>query len=171
MFLALCKIFLIKKGLFIVEVHLVYPSSLQALYSNTQKQIIQIQHNRIKKPNWQKATSQLFTSVAEDLNSGQPSTNPASARAGLEPGTAGLRVRRADHSATLPPDKMLDSMLASLGEITGFQTEYWYNFQRPGACFSIVAMTFRFPKAVYVCRVYIFGLKNYTIKLSVNKQN
>ena len=24
------------------------------------------------------------------------------ARAGLEPGTAGLRVRRADHSATLP---------------------------------------------------------------------
>ena len=25
------------------------------------------------------------------------------ARAGLEPGTAGLRVRRADHSATLPP--------------------------------------------------------------------
>ena len=25
------------------------------------------------------------------------------ARAGLEPGTAGLRVQRADHSATLPP--------------------------------------------------------------------
>ena len=25
------------------------------------------------------------------------------ARAGLEPGTAGLQVRRADHSATLPP--------------------------------------------------------------------
>ena len=25
-------------------------------------------------------------------------------RAGLEPGTAGLRVRHADHSATLPPD-------------------------------------------------------------------
>ena len=27
------------------------------------------------------------------------------ARAGLEPGTAGLRVRSADHSATLPPYK------------------------------------------------------------------
>ena len=26
------------------------------------------------------------------------------ARPGLEPGTAGLRVRRADHSATLPPN-------------------------------------------------------------------
>ena len=93
------------------------------------------------------------------------------ATAGLEPGTAGLRVRRAEHSATLPPNKMLESMLTSLGEVTGFQTEYWYNFQRPGPCFSVVAMTCRFPKAVYVCRVYIFGLKNYTIKLSVNKQN
>ena len=37
-----------------------------------------MQHNRIKNPNWQEATSWLFTSVAEDLNSGRPSTNPAS---------------------------------------------------------------------------------------------
>ena len=40
--------------------HLAYPASLQALHSNTYKQIIQIQHNRIKKPNWQEATSWLF---------------------------------------------------------------------------------------------------------------
>ena len=64
-----------------------------------------IQHNRIKNPNWQKATRWLFTSEAANLNSGRPSTNIIQqvARAGLEPGTAGLRVRRADHSATLPP--------------------------------------------------------------------
>ena len=34
------------------------------------------------------------------------------ARAGLEPGTVGLRVRRADHSATLPPQcSLLGSLL------------------------------------------------------------
>ena len=43
-----------------------------------------------------------FTSVAENLNLGRPRTNPASGRAGLEPGTAGLQVQRADHSATHP---------------------------------------------------------------------
>ena len=59
----------------------------------------------MKNPNWQKATSCQFTSVAENLNSGRPRTNPQVARAGREPGTAGLRVRRADPSATLPPLK------------------------------------------------------------------
>ena len=41
---------------------------------------MQIEHHRlrIKNPNWQEATSGLFTSVAEDLNLGQPKTNPAS---------------------------------------------------------------------------------------------
>ena len=33
---------------------------------------MQIQHNRIKNPNRQEAISWLFTSVAEDLNSGRP---------------------------------------------------------------------------------------------------
>ena len=31
----------------------------------------------IKNPNWQEATIWLFTSVAEDLNSGRSRTNPA----------------------------------------------------------------------------------------------
>ena len=42
------------KGLFIVEnlcSQLAYPASLHSLHSNTQKQIIQIKHNRIKNPN------------------------------------------------------------------------------------------------------------------------
>ena len=66
------KIF--KKASLQWKVHLVYPASLQTLHANTQKQIIRIQCNRIKNPNWQEATSWLFTSVAEDLNTGQPRT-------------------------------------------------------------------------------------------------
>ena len=43
---------------------------IQELHSNN-KQIIQLERNRIKKPNWQVATSWLlFTSMAEDLNLG-----------------------------------------------------------------------------------------------------
>ena len=44
--------------------------------------ITQIQHNRIRNPNWQETTSWLFTSEAEDLNLGRPSTNPASGQSG-----------------------------------------------------------------------------------------
>ena len=40
--------------------HLAFPASLQALQSNTYKQIIDIQHNRIKNPNWQETTGWLF---------------------------------------------------------------------------------------------------------------
>ena len=40
--------------------------------------MMQIGHNSIKIGNWQETTSWLFTSVAEDLNSGGPRTNPAS---------------------------------------------------------------------------------------------
>ena len=50
--------------------HLAYLASLQALHSDTYKQIIQIQHNRIKNPNWQEATCWLFISVVKHLNSG-----------------------------------------------------------------------------------------------------
>ena len=55
-----------------------------------------MQHDRIKNPNWQEATSWLFTSVAEEQIQ-------QVARARLEPATAGLRARSADNSATLPP--------------------------------------------------------------------
>ena len=63
---------------------------------------MQIEHNKIKNSNWREAISWLFSSVAEDLNSGQQRTNPAS---GLQPGT-GLRVPRAEHSATLPQSSL-----------------------------------------------------------------
>ena len=57
---------------------LAYSASLQSLHSNNSDQIIQIEHNRIKKRNWQ----QVFTSMAEDLNSGLATTNPASDQSG-----------------------------------------------------------------------------------------
>ena len=56
--------------------------SLEALHSNNKKQSIQMEHNRIKNPNWQEAASCLFTSVEEDLNLEGPRTNPASGQSG-----------------------------------------------------------------------------------------
>ena len=63
------------------------------------------ERNKIKNPNWQEASSWLFTLVAEDLNSGHTEYKSSKwpARAGLEPGTAGLQVRRTDHLAMLSP--------------------------------------------------------------------
>ena len=74
------------KGLFIVESALSLSSldNTEALHLNTSKQKIQIQGNRIKNPNWQESTSWQFTSKAEDLNLGQPRTNPASGQSGTQ---------------------------------------------------------------------------------------
>ena len=91
------------------KVHLTYPASLQALYTNTWKQIIQIQYNRVKNPNWQKATSWLCTSVVENLDSDNRGQIQQIARAGLEPETAGLWVR------WLPP--MLPKIFTDVGLI------------------------------------------------------
>ena len=46
------------------------------------------------------ATGWLFTSLAEDFELGRPRKNPTSGQRVNRTGTAGLRVRRADHSAT-----------------------------------------------------------------------
>ena len=54
------------------------------------KQIIQIKLNRVKNPTGRRQTSWLFTSVVEDLNSGQPRTNPAGGQCGTW--TWGLRI-------------------------------------------------------------------------------
>ena len=66
------------------------------------KQIIQTEHTYkltlLRIPTGRRQTSWLVTSVTEDLDSGL-------VRAGLEPGNAGLRVRHADHSAALTPDR------------------------------------------------------------------
>ena len=46
------------------------------------KQIIEIKHNGVKNPNCRRQTSWLFTSVAEDLNSGLSRRNPPSGQGG-----------------------------------------------------------------------------------------
>lgn len=51
-----------------------YSASIHALHSEINNSN---NHNMIKNPNWEEATSWLFTSVAKDLNSGRPRTNPA----------------------------------------------------------------------------------------------
>ena len=96
---------------------LAYPDSLEALprpvkYLET---ITQIQHNRIKNPNWQEAISWLFTSVAEDMNSESPREEIEQVlRAGLEPGTAGLRARCADNSSATMPLSMFMATIFTL---------------------------------------------------------
>ena len=48
--------------------------------------IFQKQHNRIKNHNWQKATSWLFTSMAEDLYSGRKNKSSKSPERDSNPG-------------------------------------------------------------------------------------
>ena len=68
------------------------------------KQIIQIKHNIVKNPNWPEADQLAIYKCGRGFELGRSMKQiQLVARAGLEPGTAGLRVRRADHSATLPP--------------------------------------------------------------------
>jgi len=82
-----------------VEVYFTYPASLGALLSNNYKQINHVEHNRIKNPNWQEATSGLFTSVAKDLNLVQQRWNLTSGHGGNKPWTAGMQIQWADHLA------------------------------------------------------------------------
>ena len=68
------------------------------------KQIFQIEHNIVKNPNWLEANQLAIykRSRGFELGATEKQTQVV-VRAGLEPETAVLRVRRADHSATLPP--------------------------------------------------------------------
>jgi len=68
------------------------------------KQIFQIEHNIVKNPNWPEANQLAIYKRGRgfELGATEKQTQVVD-RVGLEPGTAGLRVRRADHSAMLPP--------------------------------------------------------------------
>ena len=76
---------------------LVYRQSTQII----QKQRIQIQHNRIKNPNWQEATSWLLPSVAKDVNSRMTENNWKSSQWPERDSNQGvvLRGRCSDHLA------------------------------------------------------------------------
>ena len=59
-----------------------YPLPLWG-FSGIMKQIIQIEHNMVKHPNWYEANQlAIFTSVVKDLNSGLLCTNPAGGQDG-----------------------------------------------------------------------------------------
>ena len=68
------------------------------------KQIFQIEHNIVNNPNWPEANQLAIYKRGRgfELGATEKQTKVV-VRAGPEPGTAGLRVRHADHSATLPP--------------------------------------------------------------------
>jgi len=68
------------------------------------KQIIQIEHNIVKNPNWPEANQLAIYRHGRGFDLGATEKQiQVVVRAGLEPGTDGLRVRHADHSTTLPP--------------------------------------------------------------------
>ena len=68
------------------------------------KQIIQIEHNIVKNPNCPEANQLAIYKRGRgfELEATEKQIQVV-IRAGLELGTAGLRDRHADHSATLPP--------------------------------------------------------------------
>ena len=73
----------------------------------------QIEHNIVKNPNWPEANQLAIYKRGRgfELGATEKQTQVV-VRAGLEPGTAGLRARRADHSATL----LLSSLFLQLNE-------------------------------------------------------
>ena len=82
------------------------------------KQIIQTEHNIVKNPNWPEANQLAIYKRGRGFELGATEKQiQVVLRAGLEPGTAELRVRRhSDHLATLPPCYRLNtSRLASVG--------------------------------------------------------
>ena len=70
---------------------------------NQLKQIIQTEHNTVKNPNWPEANQLATYKRGRGFELGATEKQiQVLVRAGLESGTAGLRIRLADHSATLP---------------------------------------------------------------------
>ena len=68
------------------------------------KQIFQIEHNIVKNPSWPEANQLAIYKRDRGFELGATQKQiQVVVRAGLKPGTAGLRVRHADHSTTLPP--------------------------------------------------------------------
>ena len=63
------------------------------------KQIFQIEHNIVKNPNWPEANQLAIYKRGRGFELGATKKQTqVVVRAGLEPRTTGLRVRRADHS-------------------------------------------------------------------------
>ena len=74
---------------------------------------MQIEHNRIQKNcDWQEAAPVGYLQAWPRIwTQDDREQIKQVARAGIEPGTAGLRVRHADNSATLPPKEFVVACL------------------------------------------------------------
>ena len=65
--------------------------------------MMQIEQDKIKSPNWREASPVGYLQAWRRIRTRDDRKQIQQvARARIEPGTAGLRVRRADYSATLP---------------------------------------------------------------------
>ena len=68
------------------------------------KQVIQIEHNIVKNPNWQEANQLAIYKCGRGFELGATMKQiKVVVRAGLEPETSGFQVRRPNHSVMLPP--------------------------------------------------------------------
>ena len=82
-------------------------SYTKLVYRHATRTAVQIKHNIVKNPNWPEADQLAIYKCGRGFELGRSVKQiQLVARAGLEPGTAGLRGRRTDHSATLPPPLM-----------------------------------------------------------------
>ena len=65
--------------------------------------MMQIEHDKIKSPDWREAAPAGYLQAWRRIRTRDDREQIQQvARARIEPGTAGLRFRRADYSATLP---------------------------------------------------------------------
>ena len=72
------------------------------------KEIIQIENNMVKNPNWQEADQLAIYKRVRGVELGATEKQlQLVVRAGLKPGTTGFQVRRPNHSTTLPPTFLL----------------------------------------------------------------
>ena len=67
------------------------------------KEIIRIENNMVKNPNWQEADQLAIYKHVRGVELGATEKQlQLAVSAGLEPGTTGFQVRRPNHSTTLP---------------------------------------------------------------------
>ena len=93
----------------------VFTTQVPVGLSKQLKQLIQTEHNIVKNPNWSKANQLAIYKRGRGSELGATEKQiQVVVTAELEPGTAGLRVQHADHSAPLPPEvsvRILDEVL------------------------------------------------------------
>ena len=135
--------------------------------------MIQIQHNRIKNPNWHWGGNQLaIYKLLQPKNWTRHDREQIQqvARAGLEPWTAGFRVQPANHSATLPPltSLFLKSQRREVSNFTllwaGQRTHHFQiNIRSGKRSFTLTNISFLHPK-----QIALFSGRSSTLKNPTN---